>query len=1226
MGEIVNPYIAGAPVTEQRMFFGREDIFQWIENSIAGQFADHILVIHGQRRVGKTSVLKQLGNRLPARYIPVFFDLQGRTHTSLDHFLWWLARETVRVLKQDRDIEIPSPQKDAFATDPELFENQFLTSVRTALGNNTLLLTFDEFDNLEESEVKEELARPLVDHLRRLMGQPNLNFIFSIGSSGRKLENMQAAYTEFFKAALYKKISFLSEEQTHNLVTRPVEGVIEYERAAVDRIYRITSGHPYFTQLTCHELFARCQRTEQRKISVEDVEAVLDDVVERGTVNLKFVWDEASDIEKWSLAALAQLEKADNRALADYLRKNRVRFSESDLTSGLLHLREKDVLTPQNRFVIHLLRIWLQKNRPIEQAREELTEANPIANRFIEIGLEFRDNGQYEKAIEYFRQALSVSADNIQAQVNIALTYSAQGLLEQAVTEFEKALVLDDEDVAARAGLCETQLALGDTAMQKGRWKDASKSYLRVLAINEEHTEARQRMAEIARQRAEKALTDGRDEEALSAFAEALKYTPEDKTLSARVDTVQAEKKDRIVASILGKAEREVRELNWEGAVCTLEEALALSPEDSQIQKRLGAAREKAHEQKLSDLKSRAQGFTDAEKFEDALKAWREYLSLNPGEQENVEEEIVRINSSAEIFELYTNAGRAITAKNFDEAVRLLKEVINRDESYKDASRLLTKAIEARRTAPRQKQVKPQKEAPKARVVRERSYPRIHFKRNWLIGGLLVILILGIGGGLFWFAKNGQLAASAPTVSVSQTALPLTLIPTTYSTTTTAPSLTLQAPAFYEPILEYVESQPPTFEDDFSTAKQEWGTTWGPSLEGWKWQLIAELHRKEYSLAAHDSFNLPNDNVLVAENFVISVDWAFTALEFVFRSSADENNYYKLLCDHDGICNLFQNDESMAMQVETGYFDPIPGSTDYNFSTDSEWAAIPANHFQFVVYNQDLAIFVNGELIMEFDQLTSFGNRWFFHAVNNWEKMDNFKIWDLSGVDFTGSTGTPTTTPTSTYKNNILDYIESHLPTFEDDFSEPGTAWGNTSEDQPVSELVENGRLRVVDNVNSDAEQGTARALPGLVFPINGLFKAGDFVLQFDFSFSDADTIGIIFRSSPFNIRTVSSLNIGYELLFSSSGLWWINDRSGKRILYMPWNDVPGYDNLILIVKDRYIAVIFNDKLWYESNSYLPSATSQMSTVGFSVTGVDGSEAYIYNVKFWDLTGVDINP
>src|SRR5512136_2758633 len=149
MNEMVNPYIAGAPVTEKRMFFGREDVFQWIEHSLSGQYADHILVIHGQRRVGKTSVLKQLGKRLPRRYIPVFFDLQGRTHTTLDRFLWWLARETVRVLKQVRGIDFPLPVQEAFASDPEHFEHRFLADLKTLLEGNTLLFTFDEFDNLE---------------------------------------------------------------------------------------------------------------------------------------------------------------------------------------------------------------------------------------------------------------------------------------------------------------------------------------------------------------------------------------------------------------------------------------------------------------------------------------------------------------------------------------------------------------------------------------------------------------------------------------------------------------------------------------------------------------------------------------------------------------------------------------------------------------------------------------------------------------------------------------------------------------------------------------------------------------------------------------------------------------------------------------------------------------------------------------------------------------------
>ena len=754
MSEWINPYIAGAPVAETKMFFGRDDVFSWIEQSLTGRYADHILVVHGQRRVGKTSVLKQLHNRLPEHYIPVFFDFQGRTHTTLDRFLWWLSREIVRVLKQDRGIIVPTPEQGAFTNDPDYLDNQFLPSLQPALGDHTLLLTFDEFDNLEETEVKQALARPLVDYLRRLMGNPGLNFIFSIGSSGRKLENMQAAYTEFFKAALYKKISFLGKENCFALITQPVEGILEYDRDAVNRIYAITSGHPYFTQLLCHELFSQCQKTEQRQVRESDVSDVLDDVIERGTVNLKFVWDDATDLEKWALAALAQVEgKRDARTLADFLRRQRVRFSEPDLNSALLRLREKDVLTGENHFVIFLLQLWLQKNRPLDQVREELTEVNPIANRYIEIGLEFKDSRQYDKAIESFQQALAVDAANIQAQVSIASTYLDQKAYDTAVVEFEKTLALDEEDIAARAGLCDAHMALGDQATFKGRTKEAVQSYQKVLSINAEHTEARQRMSEIYRQRAEKALTDGRDEEALSAFEAALRFIPEDQVLTARYAQVRKEKRAKVLNGLLAKVEKEQSAKNWDRAVAILEEALklfpddailktrvsavreeqraarlveilaradqaagaehwndavaalneylALQPEDAAVQAKLTEAQRAKRENQLFGHKARALGMTKLERWDEALAAWRDYLAMEPEDRERAQEEIKKIERAQEMARAYTDAQTAMAKKDYDNAIRLLKGIIVEEESYKSASRLMTQAIDARRTARR---------------------------------------------------------------------------------------------------------------------------------------------------------------------------------------------------------------------------------------------------------------------------------------------------------------------------------------------------------------------------------------------------------------------------------------------------------------------------------------------------------------------------------------------
>ncbi|MCK4900086.1 MAG: ATP-binding protein, partial [Anaerolineales bacterium] len=375
MNDLLNPYIAGAPVVEADMFFGRQDVFGWIERSLMGKYIDHILVIHGQRRVGKTSILKQIPNHLPDQYLQVFFDLQGRTNTTLERFLWWLTREITRTLNRQYGLSLSAPDQAAFEADPEILFTHFLPEVQVALGEQVLLLTFDEFDTLQQPAIQESLARPVIQVLRRMMELEGISFIFSIGSSGQKLENMQSTYTDFFKSALYKKISFLDQTDCTELITKPVEGVLVYQPEAVQRIYQVSAGHPYFTQLVCHELFSMCQKTGVRDIQRADVDAVLVSVIERGTVNLKFVWDEADDLEKWVLACLARSpECSELSTLTDTLRGQRVRFSETDLIAALVHMQEKDVLTDKNQFVVELLRLWLRQNRPLERVREELVE------------------------------------------------------------------------------------------------------------------------------------------------------------------------------------------------------------------------------------------------------------------------------------------------------------------------------------------------------------------------------------------------------------------------------------------------------------------------------------------------------------------------------------------------------------------------------------------------------------------------------------------------------------------------------------------------------------------------------------------------------------------------------------------------------------------------------------------------------------------------------------
>ena len=85
---IVNPYIAGSPVKDATMFFGREDVYAWLRQHLHGAYQDNIIVLYGERRSGKTSILYQMKEGLgDDRDIPVLLDLQGMGLEGIDGFL-----------------------------------------------------------------------------------------------------------------------------------------------------------------------------------------------------------------------------------------------------------------------------------------------------------------------------------------------------------------------------------------------------------------------------------------------------------------------------------------------------------------------------------------------------------------------------------------------------------------------------------------------------------------------------------------------------------------------------------------------------------------------------------------------------------------------------------------------------------------------------------------------------------------------------------------------------------------------------------------------------------------------------------------------------------------------------------------------------------------------------------------------------------------------------------
>ena len=379
----VNPYIAGSVVTGEDMFFGREDVFSFVRRNLMGLHRDAPIVLYGQRRTGKTSVLYHLQHHLDPRYRCVLIDLHGLIWDGgLGGLMWGIASLVSRGLRRDHQITVAVPARATFLADPRsAFENAFLDAVWSALGGDHLVLMVDEVARLEEEVAAGGIDRDVFDYLRHLMQHyDGLNFIFALGSG---LEELEKEYAFLFNASLYHRISFLEPAAAQALISNPANGHYEVDPAAVAKILQITSGHPYYTQLVCHSIFDRWIRDPKPVMTTDDVTAVLAEAIELGSANLTFVWDDSTPEEKAIMAGMASALRAGGRRVTvdrvrEAWRQTGVLIPAGSAARAVRSLTAREVIVGQRgySFAVDLQRLWIRKHRRVDWVKDDLT---PVA-------------------------------------------------------------------------------------------------------------------------------------------------------------------------------------------------------------------------------------------------------------------------------------------------------------------------------------------------------------------------------------------------------------------------------------------------------------------------------------------------------------------------------------------------------------------------------------------------------------------------------------------------------------------------------------------------------------------------------------------------------------------------------------------------------------------------------------------------------------------------------
>ena len=456
---LINPYIAGNPVHGDMGFFGRRDILRQVERILAtpGQNA---VVLFGQRRVGKTSILLQLQHILPSdQYTVVYHDLQDKACWLMGELLSEVADDITFALELD---DYPEP----FDDHGRAFQHDFLPWLYNQLPNSNqrLVLLFDEFDVLNfvqrERLSENAAANQLFPVLRRwLREEPRLAFVFALG---RNLYDLDGEFLSTFKGSQTVRISVLSCDETIELVTSPAN--LRYSDGAIERIVALTNGHPHLTQLLCSLCFDRAheqhdERSAMPEITEHDVDALTPLVFSRGENIFAWIWDGLPPAERIIASTLAELLTDDKRTATEdeietALRNEGIQVITHDLQVSPKKLVEWQLLeerdSGQFQFLVPIMHHWIRTHRPLADTRDEIDALDPRAHRYFLMAKEEYQNHELSSAKQSLNRALVLNPDHLQAKILLGDSHFEDDEVDESIRAYERAYLQDKKQVESK--------------------------------------------------------------------------------------------------------------------------------------------------------------------------------------------------------------------------------------------------------------------------------------------------------------------------------------------------------------------------------------------------------------------------------------------------------------------------------------------------------------------------------------------------------------------------------------------------------------------------------------------------------------------------------------------------------------------------------------------------------------------------------------------------------
>ena len=394
---IANPYQTGLPIVDARMFIGRQELLEELTTEMTHAGRTSAVVIYGQKRSGKTSILRNLETYLATHkhetydhVIPVSFSMQSvltKDELMTKSLFYLIAQEVSQKCfeagLEDQVGELTWEQLKQ-PPNPETQFRTYLNKIRR-LPSTRLVLLIDEFTELSARIDEGHIDRNIMKYLKSLIEQ---GFFSCVICGIDTMPQVLSKYANELAVSDPRTVGYLSHEAARQLIEEPImlpNGQSRYTSPqVVEELIRLTAGSPYYIQFICHRQVEYINReTRSPTITGADVDRVVRSLISSLDPYTKFDnltryrGDESQDTFETTLEGLflyLLADEARHRPLVSFSAIcQRASFvNEAEFLDIADQLETRQVIersegaTRQYKIVVDLFRRWINVKRPID--------------------------------------------------------------------------------------------------------------------------------------------------------------------------------------------------------------------------------------------------------------------------------------------------------------------------------------------------------------------------------------------------------------------------------------------------------------------------------------------------------------------------------------------------------------------------------------------------------------------------------------------------------------------------------------------------------------------------------------------------------------------------------------------------------------------------------------------------------------------------------------------